>query len=25
MLADGTSLRQLTFDRTNTAPNWSWR
>lgn len=25
MLADGTGARQLTFDRTNTAPNWSWR
>ncbi len=25
MLADGTGLRQLTFERANTAPNWSWR
>ena len=25
MLADGSGLRQLTFERSNTAPNWSWR
>lgn len=25
MLADGTGLRQLTFEGTNTAPHWSWR
>ena len=25
MLADGTGLRQLTFERSNTAPNWAWR
>lgn len=25
MLADGSQLRQLTFEGTNTAPHWSWR
>lgn len=25
MLADGTQLRQLTFEGGNTAPHWSWR
>ena len=25
MLANGTGLRQLTFERSNTAPTWSWR